>query len=425
MATFTYRTLNSPSAATIDAPDRAAALRELVRRGETPTSVVARDVSLHSSGGPDEAPASATRGPANAPLPARMMSRPETAAFIRELATALSAGLPLIPALRTMTKQGRSAKQRQMLEEIIHEVEHGKSLADAAAPWQRTFGELTVNLIRAGEVSGQLSEVLAQAAELLDKDLKLRRSITGAILYPLIICILVSVAVIVVVTFIVPRILKQLAGTASSLPWPTQVVKWVGEFFGGLWWGVVPGWAAILTAVALGVYAFRQWYATPAGRARADLVLLKAPLLGRLLRDVAVARFTRTLGTLTAAGIPILAALRVTRGTLGNRAMEGVIDDVAEQVQAGKTIAEPMERSGYFPPMLVQIVSLGERSGRLDQMLSQAATAFEERTEQSVKLFTTALPPLLVVVLAGVVGFVVMAILLALLQVQDAAMASG
>jgi type II secretory pathway component PulF len=141
-----------------------------------------------------------------------------------------------------------------------------------------------------------------------------------------------------------------------------------------------------------------------------------------LLKDVAVARFTRTLGTLTAAGIPILAALRVTKGTLGNRAMERVIDEVAEQVTAGKTIAEPMEKSGYFPPMLVQVVNLGERSGKLDQMLSNAAKAFEERTEQSVKLFTTALPPVLVVGLACVVGFVVMAILLALLQVQDAAM---
>ena len=153
--------------------------------------------------------------------------------------------------------------------------------------------------------------------------------------------------------------------------------------------------------------------------------LLQTPLLGTLLRDVAVARFTRTLGTLTSAGIPILAALKVTKGTLGNRAMEGVIDGVAEQVTAGKTIAEPMEKSGYFPPMLVQVVNLGERSGKLDQMLSNAATAFEERTEQSVKLFTTALPPILVVGLACVVGFIVMAILLALLQVQDAAMASG
>ncbi|MFZ4429139.1 MAG: type II secretion system F family protein, partial [Phycisphaerales bacterium] len=224
------------------------------------------------------------------------------------------------------------------------------------------------------------------------------------------------------VTFIVPNILKQLAGQATELPWPTRVVQWVGDFFGSMWFGIVPGWLASAIIVGLAVLAARRYYETPEGRLAVDVRLMQAPLLGRLLKDVAVARFTRTLGTLTAAGIPILAALRVTKGTLGNRAMERVIDEVAEQVTAGKTIAEPMEKSGYFPPMLVQVVNLGERSGKLDQMLSNAAKAFEERTEQSVKLFTTALPPVLVVGLACVVGFVVMAILLALLQVQDAAM---
>ncbi|MBL9001189.1 MAG: type II secretion system F family protein [Phycisphaerae bacterium] len=420
MATFLYRTITTPAAATIEAPDRAAAVRELMRRGETPTSVEPMGVSVPTLSTPAQG-ADMIRTTAWSP---RAMSRAETAAFIRELATALSAGLPLVQALRTMTKQGRTLRQKEMLESVIGEVEHGKSLADAMLPWSRTFGELTVNLVRAGEVSGQLAEVLGQAAELLDKDLKLRRSIVGAILYPFIICLLVVVAVIVVITFIVPNILKQLAGQATTLPWPTQVVKGAGEFFGGMWWGLIPGWAATLIAVTIGVLTFRKYYATPEGRLRVDTALLRLPLLGRLLRDVAVARFTRTLGTLTGAGIPILSALRVTRGTLGNRAMEGVIDDVAEQVAAGKTIAEPMERSGYFPPMLVQIVNLGERSGRLDQMLSQAARAFEERTEQSVKLFTTALPPVLVVGLACVVGFVVMAILLALLQVQDAAMSA-
>ena len=414
MATFTYRTLNSPAGATIEAVDRAAAVRELVRRGETPVSVV--------EGGGGWTP-SGTAGFSRAPSGmSRVMGRADTATFIRELATALSAGLPLVASLRTMMRQGRSPRQKEMLEAIVAQVEQGRSLADAMAPWQRTFGELTVNLVRAGEVSGQLAEVLTQAAELLDKDLKLRRSISGAILYPVIICLLVVIAVIIMVTFIVPNILKQLAGQATELPWPTRVVQWVGDFFGSMWFGIVPGWLASAIIVGLAVMAARRYYETPEGRLAVDVRLMQAPLLGRLLKDVAVARFTRTLGTLTAAGIPILAALRVTKGTLGNRAMERVIDEVAEQVTAGKTIAEPMEKSGYFPPMLVQVVNLGERSGKLDQMLSNAAKAFEERTEQSVKLFTTALPPVLVVGLACVVGFVVMAILLALLQVQDAAM---
>jgi len=150
-----------------------------------------------------------------------------------------------------------------------------------------------------------------------------------------------------------------------------------------------------------------------------DTRLLRLPLIGRLLRDVAVARFTRTLGTLTGAGIPVLMALRVTKGTLGNKAMELVIDEVIEKVAAGKTIAEVMDRAAHFPPMLVQIVNLGERSGKLDELLNQAAKSFEDRTEMSVKLLTTALPPILVVVLAGVVGFVVLAIMLALLEFQN------
>jgi type IV pilus assembly protein PilC len=413
VATFVYRTAAMGARAAggrIDAPDRAAAVRELMRRGEMPLSV---EVGTPGADPIDGAPAAA----AGLSLGFRpVMSRAEMASMIRELAVALSAGLPLVQALRTIARQGRAPRQREMLRSIIEQVESGKSLADAMAAWGSPFQDLTINLTRAGEASGRLGEVLTHAAELLDKDLKLRRSIMGATLYPLIILALVVVAVIVVVTVIVPGILRQLSGASADLPLPTIIVKGFADFFAGYWFVIIP-------ALAVGVLAAHRYYKTPQGRLNVDTRLLRVPVLGRLLRDVAVARFTRTLGTLTSAGVPIVQALRITRGTLGNVAMERVIDDVVEQVSAGKTIAEPMEKSGYFPPMLVQIVNLGERSGRLDEMLTQAAHAFEEKTEQSVKLFTTALPPVLVVMLACVVGFVVLAILLALLQVQDAAMA--
>jgi type IV pilus assembly protein PilC len=165
-----------------------------------------------------------------------------------------------------------------------------------------------------------------------------------------------------------------------------------------------------------------MYYRDPEGRMKVDTVMLSVPVLGRLVKDAAVARFTRTLSTLAMAGIPIIQSLKVTKGTLGNRAMEGVIDTVCEQVAAGRTIAEPMENSGYFPPMLVQIVNIGERSGKLDELLGQAARAFEERTEMSVKLFNAVFPPLLIVCMAGVVGFIVLAVLLALLEFQNAVM---
>ncbi len=405
MATYVYRTLAGNMKGTLDAPDRAAAVRELVRRGETPASVEPLHVATNGSVG---VPSAAL------PFRSRGFSTAERASLIRELATALTAGLPLVQGLRTLARQGRVGRQREILESMIAFVEGGKSLADAMEAQGKVFSELTINMTRAGEVSGRLGEVLTQAADLMDKDLKLRRAILTATIYPLFLTVLLSIAVIVIVTVIVPKILATLQSQGGHLPLPTQIVQGFAQLLVATWWWVVPLIAGL-------VLMFLRWYETREGRLWVDTRLLRVPVLGRLLRDVAVARFTRTLGTLSTAGIPILTALRVTKGTLGNRAMENVIDDVASQIAAGKPIAEPMERSGYFPSMLVQIVGLGERSGRLDEMLRQAAGAFEDRVDMSVKLFTAILPPVLILFFAGIVGFVVMSIMLALLEVQNAA----
>lgn len=407
MAVFAYKSVADPSG-TIEAPDRAAAVRELLRRGVAPTAIeaVAGTAGVGSAAGAHGVAAKRSWGGA------RAMSRAEMASFIRELATALQAGLPLVQALKTIAKQGRNQRQKDMLASVIEQVEHGKSLAEAAAQWGKPFSELTVNLMRSGEAAGRLPEVLAQAADLLDRDVKLRRSLLGATLYPMILAGLVCIAVVIIVTVIVPNVLKSLP-KGADLPLPTKIVQSAAGFVSGYWW-------LLLLMVAGVIWGWMKIYAIPEFRMGFDRGLLKSPLLGKLLRDVAVARFTRTLGTLTSAGVPILQALKITKGTLGNKAMEVVVDEVCEQVASGRTIADPMERSGYFPPMLVQIVNLGERSGKLDEMLNQAAGAFEDKTETSVKLFTTALPPILVVGLACVVGFVVLSILLPLLQAQEA-----
>jgi general secretion pathway protein F len=401
MPTFQYSA--GSKGATIDAPDRASAVRELLRRGVTPTSV-----EPFQGGAPAHAD-----GPAGAITFKRVMSRAEVASFVRELATAIQAGLPLVTALRTIARQGRNATQQRMVNHLISEVEQGHSLADAAESWGRPFGDLLVSLIRAGETSGRLPEVLLQAANLLDRDVALRRAILAATLYPMILGFLIVCAIIVVTVKIVPDILSQVNIPPDELPMPTRIVRGFAMFISGWWWVIVPAILAIVLGAA-------RAYAQPGPRLKVDRTLLGVPVLGRLLRDVAVARFTRTLGTLTNAGIPILTSLQVTKRTLNNRAMEQVVDEVCDQVASGKTIADPMERSGYFPPMLVQIVNLGERSGRLDEMLHQSADAFESRTEMSVKLLTTALPPVLVVIMACAVGFIVLSILLPLLQMQEA-----
>jgi len=424
MATFRYRMVSggardgegglATAVRTIEAPDRASAVRMLVQRGETPSGLE----EVRGTG--DDTGAGAGLAGHAGGVRARMslragspMSRVETASFTRELATAVQAGLPLVVALRTIAGQGRTAAQRAMLERVIADVEHGDALSASLERIGRPFTGLIVSLVHAGEVSGRLAEVLWQAAKLQDRDVKLRRSLLGALLYPIIIAVVISIAIVIVVTVIVPRVLGAVAGQLRELPLPTRVVQSVAGFVGDWWW-------FLLLALAGGLFALSRLYAQPATRLKIDRLLLRVPVLGGVLRDVAVARFTRTLGTLVGAGLPVLAALRVTKGTLNNRAMEAAIDDVCEQVSAGRTIAEPMEQSGYFPPLLIQIVNMGERTGKLDEMLLQAADAFEEKTEQSVKLFTAVLPPVLIILLACTVGFVVLAILLPLIEMQEA-----
>lgn len=198
-----------------------------------------------------------------------------------------------------------------------------------------------------------------------------------------------------------------------TLPLPTRIVEGMAAFFGAWWWAVIFG----LCIAVLGFVRLRR---DAAARLWMDTMVLRIPVAGRLLRDVAVARFTRTFGTLTGAGLPVMQALKITKATLNNKAMEAAIDEVAAEVAHGSTIADPLEASGHFPPLLVQVIAMGERTGKLDEMLSQSADAMESKTEQSIKLFTAVLPPILIMLLALVVGFVILSILLPLLELQEA-----
>jgi type IV pilus assembly protein PilC len=437
MASFKYTSLGSGGAGVIDAPDRASAVRQLVGKGITPASLTPvsdRDGSKPANNGHASAKSSGAEfekpGAAAAPAPAstgttqvppaskwslgsgRTMSLGDTAQFIRELATAVQAGLPLVPALRTMAKGRRGGNQHAMLMHLIAKVEQGDSLAKALETWGKPFDELIVNLVKAGEASGKLADVLHQAADLLEGDLRLRRSLMSATLYPLMLITLASIAVVIVTTFIVPAVLKPLVGQNIKLPLPTIIVQGFASFVSGYWW-------LILGVIAGIVFFFQRARRQPESRLKLDRFTLKIPLFGPMIRDAMVARFTRTLGTLVSSGLPVLTALRLTAATLTNVAMRGAVVKVCDQVAGGKTIAEPLEATGFFPPLLVQIVALGERSGRLPELLRQAAGSLEEKTNTRVKAITTIIPPVLVVIVAIVVGFIVASIILPLLQMQD------
>lgn len=359
------------------------------------------------------------RGAGAAPIRLAARGRPtitrsELATLVRNLATALEAGLPLLQSLRTVRRQAAGRALPVILDFIIERVEAGVTLHQAAKEYGPPFDDMTVGMFRAADASGRNAEVLHQLADLLDRSVELRRELVGATVYPMIVAGLVVASVIVLVTFVLPKLMKPLMSQpgGGELPLPTTVLLNVADFTASWWW-------LMLLAIVVALLAWRTWIAVPTNRLQVDLLLLRIPILGTLLRDVAVARFTRTLGTLVSAGIPILQALRVVRDTLGNAAMMAAIDQVLERVTTGSSLADPLERSGLFPPLLVQIVNIGERSGRLEPMLLHAATAFDRQVNQSLKVFTKALPPVLLIVMGAVAGFVLSGILLPLLKMQQ------
>jgi type II secretory pathway component PulF len=410
MPSFRYQGIGAAGAGVIEAQDRSEAMRMLSMKGVLATSL--EEMREDGKG---------VRGGSSNASPVRIsvrgkptITRSELATLIRNLATALEAGLPLLQSLRTVRRQAAGRALPVILDFIIERVEAGVTLHQAAKEYGPPFDDMTVGMFRAADASGRNAEVLHQLADLLDRSVELRRELVGATVYPMIVAGLVVASVIVLVTFVLPKLMKPLMSQpgGGELPWPTMVLLNVADFTASWWW-------LMLLAIVGALLAWRTWIAVPTNRLQVDLFLLRIPILGTLLRDVAVARFTRTLGTLVSAGIPILQALRVVRDTLGNAAMMAAIDQVLERVTTGSSLADPLERSGLFPPLLVQIVNIGERSGRLEPMLLHAATAFDRQVNQSLKVFTKALPPVLLIVMGAVAGFVLSGILLPLLKMQQ------
>ncbi len=412
MPTFEYEAISAtgaPRKGVLEAASRAEASRVLLQRGETATAIVA-------TAQPEQRPVSAASTAVNRKRTGRpSMRKVEIAALVRELATALEAGLPLVTALRTIRRQAAGKGPEAVLDHLIDRVEAGESLHKAGLSYGPPFDDLILGMLRAADASGESSVVLHQLADLLERGIELRREVIGAVFYPLIVATLILSSAIILVTVLIPRLMEPLlAAGVKTLPLPTRILLGLSDFLAS-WWLVC------IAIVVLSVMGWRFWIAAPENRLRWDAWKLRVPVLGRLLRDIAVARFTRTMGTLAAAGLPLLECLNITRDTLVNTAMMQAIDTVQAQVTEGKPLADPLEKSGLFPPLLVQVVNLGERSGRLETMLTHAATAFDRQVNVSIKLFTKAFPPLLIIIMAALGAFVLAAILLPLLELQNLA----
>jgi general secretion pathway protein F len=336
----------------------------------------------------------------------------EVAAFTRQLATLLKAGIPLAEALGALGEQGDNKKLEMVLAEIRQKVNEGSSLADTLAAHPKIFPELYTNMVRSGEAAGNLDAVLARLADFLDAQHTLRAKVSGALTYPVIMLVLGSLIMGVLMVVVVPKITSIFEDLGKTLPWNTQLLIFMADVMGSYWW-------AVLIFAGLSYWAFRRWSHTPKGRAMVDRIQLKVPLIGPLVRYVGVARFARTLATMLAAGVPVLTALEIVKKVLNNTVLEKVVEEARDAIREGESIATPLKRSGQFPSLMVHMVAVGERSGQLEAMLENVATAYERDVEGKVTRLTTILSPLLIVGMALCVVFIVFSVLQPILDMQN------
>ena len=372
------------------------------------------------AGGGARAPERA--GASGAPVPLlkrevdlkRMLERvrpQEVAAFTRQLATLLKAGIPLAEALGALSEQADNKKFEVVLAEIRQKVNEGSSLADTMSRHPRIFPELYTNMVRSGEAAGNLDAVLGRLADFLDAQHALRSKVSGALTYPIIMVILGSLVMGVLMVVVVPKITSIFADLGRTLPWNTQLLIFAADVVGGYWWAVI--------IFVVGVWIlYRRWSRSPKGKAVVDRVSLKMPLVGPLARYVGVARFSRTLSTMLAAGVPVLTALEITKKVLNNTVLEKVVEEARDAIREGESIAAPLKRSKQFPSLMVHMVAVGERSGQLEAMLENVATAYERDVEAKVARLTTVLSPALIVGMALAVVFIVFSVLQPILDMQ-------
>lgn len=326
--------------------------------------------------------------------------------FTRQFSTMIDAGLPLVQALDILSTQVENKTLARVLGEIKENVEAGSTYADALKKHPRVFSELYANMVAAGEAGGILDTILNRLAAYIEKAMKLKKKVKGAMVYPIVVSTVAIAAIAIIMIFVVPTFEKMFAQLGGTLPLPTQMIISLSKFLAGIG-GILTGGAIVGIVVAL-----KQFRRTEKGTHITDRILLKLPIFGVLLNKVAVAKFTRTLGTLVSSGVPILDGLEITAKTSGNKVIEYAIMEVRKQVTGGKTLAEPLTKAKVFPPMVTHMISVGESTGALDTMLNKIADFYDDEVDAAVNALTSMMEPMLMVFLGGSVGFIVVAMYL-------------
>jgi type IV pilus assembly protein PilC len=333
------------------------------------------------------------------------VSTKDLAIFTRQFATMISAGLPLVQGLDSLAKQSSKPAFGRGIGEVTREVESGSTRADALGRHKSVFDDLFRNMVAAGEAGGVLDEILMRLATYIEKADALKRKVQGAMIYPAVVLSVALGATAFMLIFIIPTFAKMFMDFGGELPLPTKIVLGLSKALQSLWW------VGVLAIIGTGTF-FNRYSSPENGKRVVDGVMLKFPVLGDVLLKGAVARFTRTLGTLIASGVPILAGLEITACTAGNKVIAEAIMTARASIREGETVAAPLKSSGVFPPMVVQMISVGEQTGALDEMLTKIAVFYEAEVDSAVDAMTSIIEPIMIVVMGGIVGGMVVAMYL-------------
>jgi general secretion pathway protein F len=347
--------------------------------------------------------------------PFAFLKRPsgsDVAVMTRQLATLVRAGVPLVESIQALTEQVENEQLGRILTAVRENLNEGTSFAKSLEMHPKVFQPLYVNMVAAGEASGTLEAVLERLADFMEGQSRLKGKVAGALAYPALMAVIGSGLVGFLMVAVVPKVTSVFDSLGQALPWYTQLLITVSGIVANYWWlliglGVLTGWL------------FRRWKRTPAGRLRWDTFRLRAPLFGRLMLLVSVARFSRTLSTLLASGVQLLQAMEIGRHVLENSKLEAVIAEAIGSIRGGESIAEPLKRSKAFPPMVTHMIAVGEKSGQLEAMLENVSRSYEADVETRVVALTALLEPLTIVIMGGMVGFIAMAILMPLIQMNQ------
>ncbi len=334
--------------------------------------------------------------------------------FSRQLATLVSAGVPIVQGLNILCDQIESPAFKKVITGVRTDIESGVAIADAMKKHPNAFSELYVSMIRAGETGGVLDSILERLSSYLEATEELKGKVKGAMVYPIVVCGVASAVTIFLLVGVIPTFKKVFSGFGRELPFPTRILMGISD-------GLAAHFMLIMCVPVVAFFLFRMWYKTEKGRATMDLVFIKLPVLGELIKKVSVAKFTRTLGTLIKSGVPILQALDTVAKTSGNRVIEDTIMKARESIREGEKIADPLKASGVFPPMVLQMISVGEETGNLETMLTKIADFYDQEVDTAIKAMTSLIEPAVICVMGVVIGAIVICMFLPIFEMSQLA----